>query len=189
LESFEQAVACAEKALDLNDSLDSAHTLLSWTYLIKRQHDEAIKAGERAIELNSNGAHAHNSLSFILCFSNQTELAIKLVKRAFRLDPIPPPSYYLTLAIAHRLDGQHEKAIELVKKVLNENPDNTQALFVLAASNSFLNRTDEAQKAAEEVLRVNPNFSVSNYGATLPYKDQDVLDRYMDALCRAGLPE
>jgi adenylate cyclase len=62
IESFEQAEKNVEKALTLNDSIDMAHSLQGWIYLLKRQHDEAIKAGERAIELNPNGANAHNVL-------------------------------------------------------------------------------------------------------------------------------
>ena len=95
IESFEQAEKNAEKALALNDSIDLAHSLLGFIYLLKRQHDEAIKEGERAIELNPNGAEAHAILGVILIFSDKIELAIKLLKRAFRLNPIPPPYYYI----------------------------------------------------------------------------------------------
>jgi tetratricopeptide (TPR) repeat protein len=148
IDSFEQTESCAEKALALNDNLDLAHLLAGYIYLLKRQHDEAIKEGERAIELNPNGADTHNSFGMILCFSDKTELAIKLIKRAFRLNPIPPHMYYIVLSIAHRHDGQYEKAIVLAEKVLSENPDNILALQTLATSNSFLNRNDEANNAA-----------------------------------------
>ena len=94
LKSFEQAEICAENALQLNDSLDIAHILLGWIYLIKRQHDEAIREGERAIELNPNGAEAHANLGLLLLGSDKVELAINLVKRAFRLNPTPHTHYY-----------------------------------------------------------------------------------------------
>jgi len=189
IKSFEQAEKCAENALGLNDSFDMAHILLAWNCMVKRQHDEAIREAERAVELSPNGAQAHASLAFIHCFADNTELAIELIKRAFRLDPIPPQFYYTVLAVAYRLEGHYEKAIELVNKCLSENPDNLQALLVLAACYSLLNKTEEANKASKEILRVNPTFTVGNYETTLPYKSQDVLDSYMDALRKAGLPE
>ena len=71
IESFEHAEKNAEKALALNDSIDLAHCLLGYIYLLKRQHDEAIKAGERAIELNPNGAEAHVTLGLILFFQTK----------------------------------------------------------------------------------------------------------------------
>jgi adenylate cyclase len=189
IKSLEQAEICAEKALSLNDSYDLAHLLLAWTCMAKRQHNEAIKKAERAIELNPNGADAHASLAFIHCFADNNELAIELAKRALRLNPIPPQFYYTVLGIAYRIEGRHAEAIALADKCLIENPDNLQALLILAACYSLLNQTEEANKASKEILRINPNFSTFNYVASLPYKNQNVADRYVDALRKAGLPE
>jgi adenylate cyclase len=187
--SFEQAERCAEKALALNDSYDHAHLLLAWNSMVKRQHDEAIKAAERAIELNPNGADIYASLAFIHCFADNTELAVELAKRALRLNPIPPHFYYTVLGIAYRIEGRYTEAIGLVDKCLIENPDNLQALLLLAACYSYLNRIEEAKKASKEILRINPNFLTVNYVTTLPYKNQNVANRYLDALRKAGLPE
>ena len=189
IKSFEQAETCAENALTLNDSFDITHILWGWIYLFKRQHDEAIKEGERAIELNPNGAEAHVHLAFILCLSDETELAIKLLKRAFRLNPIPLPHYYSILAIAYRNNGQYEKAIELSKKGLIGNPDQLSVYLTLAASYCILNKTEEARKAVEEILRIDPNFSIEYHAKTMPYKHQETGDRFIEALRKAGLPE
>ena len=189
IESFEQAEKNVEKALALNDSIDLAHSLLGWIYLFKRQHDEAIKAGERAVELNPNGADAHANLAFILIFSEKVELAIELLKRAFRLNPIPQSHYYLFLAMAYRDNGQYEKAIEVGKKALSGNPDNLPVHLTLAASYSAINRTEDARKAVEEILRINPGFSLEYFANTLPSKNQEELDKYINALRKAGLPE
>jgi len=189
LESLEQAEKCAENALNLNDSLDVAHLILGWIYIFKRQHDEAIKEGERAIELNPNGAEAHAHLGYMLIMSDKTELGIKLVKRAFRLNPIPMPHYYNILAMAYRNIEQYEKAIELSKKGLIGNPDQLPVYLTLAASYTFLNRTEEAHKAVDEILRLHPNFSLEYFAAILPYKRQETTNKFVEALRKAGLPE
>ena len=189
IKSFEQAEACAEKALALNDSYDHAHLLLAWNSMVKRQHNEAIKQAEHAIELNPNGADDYASLSFIHSFADHTGLAIELAKRALRLNPIPPHFYYTVLGIAYRIEGRYAEAIELIDKCLIENPDNLQALLLLAACYSYLNQIEEANKASKEILRINPKFSAVSYVTTLPYKNQDVANRYLDALRKAGLPE
>jgi adenylate cyclase len=189
IESFEQAEACAEKALALNDALDVAHLLLGWVYVFKRQHEDAIQEGERAIELNPNGAEAHVHLAYILIMSDKTESAIKLLKRAFRLNPIPLPHFYIILAMAYRNNGQHEKAIEVSKKGLSDDPDQLSPYLSMAASYIFLNRADEARKTVEEILRINPDFSLAYFAKTLPYKNQETADRFVNALRKAGLPE
>ena len=189
LQSFEEAEKNAEKALALNDSFDIAHCLLGWINLFKRQHEDAIREGERAIELNPNGAEAHAHLAFILIFSAKTELARKLLKRAFRLNPIPPTYFYDLQAMTYRNDGQYEKAIELCNEGLIESPDNLSVYLTLTICYSLSNRNEEAHKAAQEVLRIDPNFSPEYYAKTMPYKHQETADKFAEALRKAGLPE
>jgi len=189
LKSFEEAETCAEKALALDDSLDLTHILWGWIFLFRRQYDEAIKEGEQAIVLNPNGAEAHIHLAFILCLSGETELGIKTAKRAFRLNPIPLPHYYIILAMAYRNNRQYEKAIELSEKGLIVSPDQLSVYLTLAASYIFLNRTEEAHKAVIEILRIDPNFSIKYHAKTMPYKHQEIGDKFIDALRKAGLPE
>jgi adenylate cyclase len=189
IKSFEQAETFAEQALTLNDSFDIAHILMGWIYLFKRQHDEAIKEGERAIEINPNGAEAHANLAFILIYSDKVELGIKLLKKALRLNPIPPSRFYIFLAVAHRINEQHEKAIKLAEKALSGNPDQLTPYLTLAAAYSSLNRTENAHKAVEEVLRIDPDFSLEYYANILPYKNHVTRDKYIEALRKAGLPE
>ena len=189
VESFEHAEENVEKALGLNDSLDLAHSLLGWIYLYKRQHDEAIKACERAIELSPNGADAHAHLALILLYSDKIELAFKLLNRALRLNPIPQSYYYFILAAAYQTNGQHEKAIEVCKKALIANPDQLPPYITLAASYSSLDLADEARKAVEEVLRIQPDFSLEYYANTRPFKNQEESEKLINALRKAGLPE
>jgi adenylate cyclase len=188
IESFEQAEKNAEKALALNDSNDLAHSLLSYIYLFKRQYDEAIKAGERAIELNPNGAVAHAQLAWTLICSDKIESAIKLLKRAIRLNPIDQ-AFYVTLAVAYRYNGQFEKAIEVAKKAISGNPDDLTPYLTLAASYSSLDHVEEARKAVEEILRVHPGFSLEYHANTVPFKNQEELDKLINALRKAGSPE
>jgi adenylate cyclase len=189
IKSFEQAEINVEKVLALKDSLDTAHSLQSWIYVFKRQHDEAIREGERAIELNPNGAESHAHLAFILNFSGNTELAIELLKRAFRLNPISPPHFYSFLALFYRNIGQYDKAIECAEKDLSGNPDMLSLYLTLATSYTYLNRNEEAHKAVEEVLRIDPNFSLEYYAKTIPYKHQETTDNFVEGLRKAGLPD
>jgi adenylate cyclase len=189
LQSFEEAEKNAEKALLLNNSLDLAHLILGWIYLLKRKHEEAIKEVELAVELNPNGAEVHAHLAVMHIYSDETELAMQLLKRAFRLNPIPPSYYYDFMAMAHMKNGKYEKAIELSKKGLRDNPDEIGIYLTLAASYSALNRIEEAHNTVDEILRINPNFSLEYYSKTLPYKNQETLDKYVQALHKAGLPE
>jgi len=87
------------------------------------------------------------------------------------------------------MTGQYDEAIKTFKKALSISPNYLPAHAFLAASYISLGREDEAAASAEEVLRLNPKFSLMSYAKTLPYKNKSDIDRYMAALRKAGLPE
>jgi len=52
-----------------------------------------------------------------------------------------------------------------------------------------LGRIEDAKWEAEEVLTLLPDFTVSAERERAPYKRQVDLDRYIEGLRKAGLPE
>ena len=186
-ESMELASQFARKALTLDDTRDYAHFLLGSIYLMARQHEKAITEMERAVALNPNGADAHTHLAGALIFSGRPEEAIELLRKAIRLNPIPPNWYFTFLAHAYRLMGQYEDAIKTLQKVLNCNPNDFNAQVGLAASYSMAGREDESRAVADEILRINPRFTLEHFGKITPYKDPANIERAIDALRKAGL--
>jgi len=185
--SMERAVELAQKALALNDTLDSPHSLLGNIYLVKRQYEKAIAEAERAVALNPNGADAHAHLGMTLHYVGRPEEAIALLNKAIRLNPIPPNWYLFSLGHAYRLTGQYEEAIAVYKRALHRNPDDMLAHTGLAATYSLLERQEEAHAEAAEVLRINPKFSLEFSAKTLPFKNKADTELYIDALRKAGL--
>ncbi len=51
----------------------------------------------------------------------------------------------------------------------------------------IMGHADEARAEAEEVIKINPKFSLESYAKTLPFKNQAQLDRLVEALRKAGL--
>jgi len=60
-------------------------------------------------------------------------------------------------------------------------------VFRLAACYSALNRQPEARKAAAEVLKLNPDFSLDLYTMTVPFKNQSDLEQHLKDLRKASL--
>ena len=48
---------------------------------------------------------------------------------------------------------------------------------------------EEARLEADQVMKLNPKFSLKKYEKTIPYKNPEVKNRYIDALRNVGLPE
>jgi adenylate cyclase len=160
---------------------------LSQIRLFQRQYDAAIDEAERAVALNPNGSTAYALYGFTLVFAGRFEEAISMLKKAIRLNPIPPAYYSFFLGLAYRGIGHYEEALEAYQKALPQYPNTIVVQLGLAACYFALGRQQEAQKAAAEVLKLNPNFSIDFYSMTVPYKNQSDLDNHLNELRRAGL--
>ena len=184
---LEQAFKLAQKAISLDDTGSKAHSLLGKVYLWKRQYDQAIAELEKTIALNPNYADGLAGLGEILCFAGRPAEAIAELKKAIRLNPIPPVWYFHSLGHAYFLTGRYKEAISALKRVINRNPNFWPAHIYLAASYIKIGQEEKAWAEAEEVFKVNPNFSLDDAGQRLPYKDQAILERLGDILQKAGL--
>ena len=66
-------------------------------------------------------------------------------------------------------------------------PRTDMTRFYLASLYGRTGRHEEARKMWQEMLKVNPRFSVEHIRGTLPYRDPGVLDRVVDGLKQAGI--
>jgi predicted Zn-dependent protease len=84
-------------------------------------------------------------------------------------------------------DTLREWAIRGLKRTLTHNPDSLAAHILLARLYGVLGWEEEARQAAAEILRINPHFSLEVVRQTVPFKDQERLERLLDGLRKAGL--
>jgi tetratricopeptide (TPR) repeat protein len=186
---LDRAVKLAEKAVALDDSLPLAYTYLGWAYVWRKQHEEALAEGQRAISLDPNFAEGYARLGLILNFAGRPREGIDLVKKAMRLDPHYSFVYLFYLGNAYYAMEKYEEAIAALKKGFTRNPDLMVGHLLLAVIYSELGRKEEAQAEVAETLRISPRASMEGQRERMPFKDQAVLERYLNALRKTGLPE
>ena len=75
----------------------------------------------------------------------------------------------------------------MAKKAIEREPNDLIAYIALTSTCWMAGRKEEARVAAEEILRINPKFSVERYAISQPLKDKVAKDRMLDALRDAGL--
>ena len=186
-ESMEKGMELAQKALAMDDSLWSAHGILSGFYTLKREYEKSMAEGERAVALDPGGAEVNLIYGASLTLGGRPEEAIPVLQKALRLDPLGSASIFLQLGMALRMTGKFEEAVSAFRKTLQRAPDNIIAHLGLAATYSVMGREEEARSEAAEVLRINPKFSVDSYAKRLTFKDQSQIDDVVNALRKAGL--
>ena len=119
------------------------------------------------------------------------EEGVNLLKKAMHLDPHYPPIYIFFLGFGHYAMGRYEEAIAELKKALTKSPDHFSTHRTLAIIYSELGREEEANAEVAEMLRISPNATLRDQieRMPVPYRDGSTLERYMEWLRKAGLPE
>jgi len=189
-ESLNQALELIKKAIAMDESNAGFHSRLGWLYLfLGRQYDKAIAECERAIDLAPNSADGQIWMSFVLTMAGRSEEAVRYAEQALRLNPYPPSWWIRQLGLSNFFAGRYEEAIAAYKKSLNVSPKDPLTHQHLTTAYSWAGRHDEALTQAAEILRMNPKFSVEKRAKFIPLKNQADLDRYLDGLRKAGLPD
>ena len=85
--------------------------------------------------------------------------------------------------------GRYGKAVKEFEAALERNPAHAPARLWLAATLSKLGRHDEAEWQVQELLALNPEFSLSRLLLAFPLKDPHQRDALIGALAQLGLPE
>jgi len=187
-ETLEKAEELAKKALAVDDSIPLAHGILSGLYMHKREYDKSIAEGERAVALDPSGSAAYSGYASALLMACRPQEAIPLFQKAIRLNPNASARTFVFLGHALRNAGQFEEAVSAYKKGLQRAPDDIIAHIGLGTAYSLMGREKEARAEAEEVLRINPKFSLDYFAkSSAPYKDQSEIDKVVNALRKAGL--
>jgi TolB-like protein/Flp pilus assembly protein TadD len=109
-----QARAAADKALELDPSMDEAHVSRAMILLLEWNWFEAEKEHRLALTLAPNSWEAHRSYAWYLMNLGRFDEARAQAKYAEELDPVSPLSRSL-LAYVDLLSGQTDLAIEEFK--------------------------------------------------------------------------
>ncbi|RWF78803.1 MAG: adenylate/guanylate cyclase domain-containing protein [Mesorhizobium sp.] len=186
-ESMAQAEEVATRAVTLDGSDPWAHWALGIAKLYSRRHDGAINEAERAIVLNPNFAEGHVALGEALYYSGRSEEALESFGRGKALNPYFPDVLLHFQALASFQLGRYEEAVDLLMQRLARNAVTDVSRALLAASYGHLGRFAEARAAWQEVLRVNPDYSLEYRRKVLPYKNPADFEHVVDGLRKAGV--
>ena len=192
-ESFKRAVELAEKSLALDDDQPGVHALLGAIHLLRREYEEAIAEGQRSIALGPNDATSHILLAQTMYLAGRFEEAITLAEKATRLAPLYPAWYLGILAQSYMMAGRYEEALAAFNQLLDRSRKGDippiWAHLGLTRSYMELGREREARVHAAEVLKIDPAFSLEFWRKNAPFKDPAHLERVLEPMRKAGLPD
>jgi adenylate cyclase len=187
--SLQQAKEMIEHALRLDDSLPQVHFALTNVYRQQKRHDDAIAAARRAIQLEPSYADGYGTMALSLNYAGRPQEGLEAIRTAMRLNPRHQFFYVWIVGQSHFLMGAYDDAIAQFEDVIASNPHFPSGHLALAAAYAQTGRTDDAEWEAAEVLALLPDFSLARERERSLYTNTADLERWLDGLRKAGLPE
>jgi Flp pilus assembly protein TadD len=149
--NLDAAVELIKKAIALQPGTALFHGNLGRIQLNRGEYADAAARFRRAFELSPDDAELPHLLGRALRLDGDAEAALPHLQHACELRP---DSVRVLLDFAEALAGtrQNARAAELFRRVLEREPENTDALRSLAHSLRTLNRSDEAIACLDSAL-------------------------------------
>ena len=185
-------MAAAKKALALDDRDAVAYFAAGRVHMMLGEHDASIAALETSSTLNPSFAQAYHGLGFVLLLAGRLDDAINSFHQAERLSPRDPLlwAFTVTHGLACILSHDYETAIHCARRTIQiPRASGYWPHAVLAAAMANLGQVEDARTAITAALREMPDLSLAYLIHTLPTKEPDGLEPYLDGLRKAGLPE
>lgn len=167
-------------------------------YALGMCHDLHAGIGliEQALTLHPSSIAALTVGAMLYSYTGQLAKVMDYVERAARLNPFEGAGWRNhAAAVAHFVNGQHERALEFTTLALRAWPGNASALRYRTASLGLLGRIDEARQSAQESLAKMPALTVASARRHLEvdlnnaHKVRGAVDALCEGLRRAGIPE
>jgi adenylate cyclase len=186
-EPLKQASDFAERAVKLNDSLPQAHIVLGFINMWKHDHEKAIAEVKQGLKLDPNHAEGLMYQAIILGFAGQPEESMDWVEKAILLNPGSPFWYLFAQGNAYFSMGRYPEAISACLKAAISNPNFIFAHLLLLACYSNSGDQEACKAELKECLERMPDLTTGWVQEVMPYKDRDVLTRFINDLREAGL--
>jgi adenylate cyclase len=161
---------------------------LSW---FLKQYDAAVTFLDRAIAAGPSCAMAWTLSGLTCAYLGDGPTAVMRTERALRLSPLDTHAFYLHSAVglANYVNGNYEEAIACGRRSAAHNDSFCANKRFMIVSLVALGRIAEAQLIARELLRLQPNFRITPYIPRCPLREPRQIDRFVDRLRAAGLPD
>jgi TolB-like protein/Tfp pilus assembly protein PilF len=146
---------------------------------------------DRALALNPNLAWAWLFSGWVRGYLGDPETAIEHEAQAMRLSPHDPQLFHMqaAMAFAHFFAGRYSDAVSWAEMALVERPNHVSGIRYLAASCAMAGRQDQAKIAMARLRKLDPALRLSNLKDVTPLRRPADLNRYIEGLRKAGLPE
>jgi DNA-binding SARP family transcriptional activator/tetratricopeptide (TPR) repeat protein len=158
---------------------------------MNKDFDAALYFFDRSLRLNPNLGFVWALSAVTQCYVGEPDAALARMDRYRELAPYDPYFSFFegVYAIAYLLKSRYKQAAEVGRRLVKGHPEFSNGYKPLIAALGHLARFDDAKPYVAKLLELEPQFSVSHFGKTYPFRRDSDRERYLEGLRLAGVPE
>ena len=158
LKEFEKAIKPLELALEKQPQNLGTLNSLGTCYMASGNTDLAISTYKKALEINPKAPMAYYNIGSAYQSQQNHQLAIDYLKKALELDE--DETFLVAIAMSEVKLGQFEDALKHYKHLALLCPGKENYKYNIATCYEALGEIDIAIKLLEEILYINPKFTL-----------------------------
>ncbi|MEO7136245.1 MAG: protein kinase [Gemmatimonadales bacterium] len=191
--NLHEAESASLKALEVAPDMAEAHAARGLALTLSEQYAEAEREFLTAIRLDPKSFDAHYFHARACFQQGRYEEAATAFHRASALRPEDyqtPSLLGLTYrALGREAEGEQmrRKAIEIIERHIELNPDDARAFYLGATDLSYVGDKKRSRQWAERALAIDPTDPAVLYNVACTYAQLGFLDEALDCLDRATL--
>jgi TolB-like protein len=188
-DTFEPAIALAEKAITLNDRSAVAYARLGWIQGFLGRSEEAMRNFEKSIAIDPRNAEAFYAYGETMNRLGNPQKAMPLLEKAFSIDTFVPPAWEFAKGHSYVLMQRHDEAVSEFLPIINRVPGFVPARVQLARTYAEMDRISDAEDIVRSIREIAPKYSLRSAARMFPYPDDANRTTLIGALKMAGLPQ
>jgi adenylate cyclase len=188
LEYFEQAVALDPDFALAYSGIADTWALLSFYNVVPPNIGmvKAKEAAKKAISLDGSLVEAHSALAFVTAFYDWDWVEAKIkFNKAFAINPNYVHAHYWYSMYLAWIENDYPAAIKEANKAAELEPLVPVSHCIISGANLYLNKNEEALKAAQLAVALDPNSFLAYWYLGNAYIALEEIDKAIEALTTA----
>jgi adenylate cyclase len=185
-DTLDAALACAEKALALDDNDARCHYAMAYVALRRGEYDLAGHHHDRAHSLNPNDPDVAAGRANWLMHVGRLDEALATLDSALDRDPYPPTWVWDVRGYVLYHLGRYPDAIRAFRNVRAEP---FWVLGMLAAAHAQAGQPDDARRELARYLAARPGTTLATASDKIVFAEDAMRLHWLDGLRKAGMPE
>ncbi len=183
---MDEVLRYARKGVHLEPQNQYTHTILAYVLLLVGERDDFFREAEATLRLNPNSPTHVAVIGWAMALYGQWEEGLHLLKEAIELNPFYPGWFHMAPCLFHICEGRYKEAYR--EALMFQSPQLLWDPLLRAVALGQWERVPEARAAAEELLRIKPDFQSDARRLIAFYAKSDALMKViLDGLGKAGL--